>query len=149
MASTTVPSNSPPSQPTRRTILARFATGATVASVPSAALAAPASARAVDVPIWNINDPHPEWARQAQAIIKRLNTSGDIPDEESDIWCDRMSRFHDLIIDTPARTYAGIREQIAFVKQSIRDNCPSEREQTALANALATLERLAGEVAHG
>ena len=120
---------------TRRIALARLATGAAVASVPGAALAAEL-------------DPHPEWARQAQAIIDRLNTSGDIPDEESDIWCDRMSRFHDLIIDTPANILAGAREQIAFVKQSIRDNCPSEREQTALANALATLERLGGEASH-
>jgi hypothetical protein len=94
-------------------------------------------------------DPHPEWARQAAAIAAQLDTPGLIDDDDTGPYCDRMAAFYDLICDTPARTYVGVREQIAFVQDSIRYNCPGEREKAALANALATLERLTGESAHG
>ncbi len=121
---------------TRRRALAQLVTGVTIAALPAAATA---SDFHVEI------DPHPEWARQAAAIAAQLDTPGLIDDGDTGPYCDRMAALYDLICDTPARTYAGVREQIVFVKQSIRHNCPDEREQKALANALATLERLAGE----
>ena len=136
MATTIIPFCSPSSQASRRTALAQLAAGAAAVSLPASALATEP-------------DPHPAWARQAAAIAAQLDTSGLIDDDDTGPYCDRMAALYDLICDTPARTYVGVREQIAFVKDSMRYNCPGEREQTALANALATLERLAGERANG
>ena len=92
----------------------------------------------------SVPDPHVAWAREAEAIIARLDTPGLLADEGTAPLCHRQSALENRICTTRARTLAGVREQIALVARSIRHNQPGGREDAALENVLATLERLVG-----
>jgi hypothetical protein len=60
-----------------------------------------------------------------------------------------MWRLEDLIVLTPARTLAGVRVQLALLHHVVSEvGMPNDDQVTGLANAIATLERLAGEVRH-
>jgi len=53
--------------------------------------------------------------------------------------------LEDLIALTPARTLAGVLVQLALLHHVIGNACaPNDVDVAGLANALATLERLAG-----
>jgi hypothetical protein len=126
----------------RRRILTLLAVAPMMAAGPTVTLAGE------DGPIGP-SDPHPEWARQAAAIAAQLDTPGLIADDDTGPFCERMCGFYDLIAETPARTLIGVREQVALVADSIFHNQPGEMERAALANALATLDQLAGGPVHG
>ena len=139
MALASVYPDSSPSQPTRRALLA----GAAASPV----LALPAVAYCAVIPAAE-PDPHPAWARQAEAVIARLNTRGLVDDEDAPELCEEQNRLDGLIAHTPARTLAGVREQLALVARCIPHSVPGPIEDAALENALATLDRLAGEAGH-
>ena len=119
----------------RRTILGRLASAATIVALPAAALAAQP-------------DPHPAWAREAEALIARGAVDRELSDEELDAIVDPLNRLENLIATTPAGTLAGAREQLVLVRRSLEHNEYDRMERAALANAQATLERLAGSAAH-
>ena len=131
MADSIVPFRSPSSQPTRRAALAALA-AAPVVGLPVAAGAT------------GTEDPHVAWAREAEALIDRVNV-GDLSEAQVDLMMDRASELQDLIATTPSTTLVGACAQVAFVAESILHNQPGEVEDAALENALATLERLAEE----
>ena len=133
MAETTVPSNSPSKQPTRRRLLGRAATFGVAAAMPTAALAAE--------PV----DPHLEWWRRREEIRDWINGVGsELSDEETDAPFDEGCRLEDLLGKTPATTLAGVRAQVAMVHHSLSEvGSHNDTDIAALENALATLERLA------
>src|SRR4051794_35148648 len=136
MADTVIPFRSTADHPTRRALLA----GAALA-VPAAAL--PALAAAPVEP-----DPHPAWYREWEALLDWCNTPGlrggrDLV--EFPQW-HRLDELEGLIGATPARTVAGAVAQLRVVNHWLGGNAyVGEAVDAGLENALATLERLAGE----
>ena len=132
-----MPQAIPISTTSRRRLLARDTLAAPALAVPAVALADTAEP-----------DPHPAWARQAEAVIARLSTPGLVDDEDAPELADEVCRLDDLMCYTRARTLAGVREQLVSVTRALVHSQPGEAEDAAIANALATIERLAGEVDH-
>jgi TAT (twin-arginine translocation) pathway signal sequence len=132
MANAILPFCSPPSQPTRRTVLAGLA----------AAGAAAAIAGEVD--------PHPAWWREAVELREWLDApeQEEIEDHARTTPFARMCDLHDLIATTPARTAAGAAVQLAYVVYLIEHSISEQREFDAIASARAVLEQLAGGQAH-
>jgi hypothetical protein len=102
------------------------------------ALALPAVAMVATTP-----DPHLAWWAEREALRVELNRPDrdDIGDEDPIF--DQMVRMEELLAETPARTLAGVRAQIAFLAHECRGSGPAIVTE-GLENALATLERLAG-----
>jgi hypothetical protein len=94
-----------------------------------------------------VEDPHPEWKRQASALLDRIN-AGDLDDATVDTLSDELDELRDLIGETPARTREGVIAQLSvelrFLEQE--GQSPDElRQAVLLRNAIGTLERLARE----
>jgi hypothetical protein len=138
MADATVPSNSPPSQPSRRNILTRLATASVVAVTPGVAITAEP-------------DPHPAWFAEWEALVDWCN--GPEPgarELEEFPQYHRTLELEDLIGATPTTTLAGASAQLRLMRYwCTPDSIPNETLNAALENAMATVERLAGGQAHG
>jgi hypothetical protein len=116
-----------------------------------AALVAPASVLpAVAAAGGRAPDPHVAWAAELRALEAYLESPGydALSEEEADndpAW-PRWFELQRLIALPPARTVAGVREQIWYLEFNHRYGPEmGSREEQMLALALATLERLAGE----
>jgi hypothetical protein len=137
MASTAEPRRSPASRPSRRTLLA------------SAALAAPASLlpAIAAVAAGKESDPHPAWHAEWAALIEWQDTT---PlggrDLDQSPQCHRALELEELIGGTPARTLAGVAAQLRIADHWLGGSAyAGEDVDAAIGNALATVERLAGE----
>jgi hypothetical protein len=88
-------------------------------------------------------DPHPAWAAEA-AALRALH--GGLDDEEADRLSARIRDIQIRIVETPARTLAGAREQLAVADRLLGepDEGPVGLDGRAVRNALATLDALAG-----
>jgi hypothetical protein len=89
-------------------------------------------------------DPHLAWAAEARALQARYRL---VPDEEVDRLSEQVCNFHVLIGETPARTLAGAREQLAVADRLLGepDQEPVTIDHAAVRNALGTLDRLLAE----
>ena len=90
------------------------------------------------------DDPHLDWAAEARALQARYHLAGD---EEVDRLSEQVCALHVLIGETPARTLAGAREQLAVADRLLGepDQEPVTIDHTAVRNALTTLDRLLAE----
>src|SRR4051794_4365017 len=137
MASTTEPRCSPSPRPTRRALLA------------SAALVAPASllptiaAVAAEQPI----DPHPAWLAEWRALIEWQDTTHTGGRDLEQFWqYHRTLELEGMIGGTPARTLAGVAAQLRVADHWLGGSAyAGEDVDATIGNALATVERLAGE----
>src|SRR3954451_8522922 len=148
-----------PSPPARIFVMPKADTSSTTsrrALLAGAALVAPAAllpaiATASDNDDQMAPDPHPAWHAEWRALHRWCNTAdvGGRELHEFPQW-DRYMELEGLIALTPARTVAGVRVQLALLHHVITAvGVPNDHDVTGLANAIATLERLAGEPAHG
>src|SRR5689334_21931928 len=95
-------------------------------------------------------DPHPAWHREWRELLVWSNTADTGGRELAEFpqW-HRLLELEDLISLTPARTLAGVRVQLALLHHVVSEvGVPNDDDVTGLANALATVERLAGEARH-
>ena len=125
----------------RRTLLASAALVAPAALLP--AIAAAASDNDCQI----APDPHLAWHAEWRELLVWSNTAdtGGRELHEFPQW-DRLIHLEDLISLTPARTLAGVRVQLAQLHHVITEvGIPNDDDIAGLANAIATLERLAGE----
>lgn len=121
------------SAPTRRALLRRAAPAAAgLVLVPSAAVAA-------------ASDPHPAWAAEAAARLAEVEALPDHPATDEPLYA-HVYALWELIAATPARTPAGVAAQVRLALDRHREGSTlSPCEESALDNALAALDRLAGE----
>ena len=124
---------------TRRTALARIAAaGVATATVPAAAIAGEAA------------DPHPAWYAEWQRVLDWCN--GPAPGDRDLADCPEWHRsleLEELIGSTLARTPAGALCQLRMMRQwCTKESLPSDACDSALSNAMATVERLTGQAAH-
>ena len=86
-------------------------------------------------------DPRQAWAADAQALQARYRL---VTEEECDRLAEQVCDLHCRIGDTPARTLAGVREQLAVADRLLGkpDRPPVTLDHAAVRNALATLDRL-------
>jgi hypothetical protein len=134
MVMATEPRRSPSSRPSRRTLLA------------SAALVAPATLLPALAAAAEEPDPHPAWHAEWRELLRWCNSGapGDRELREFPQW-DRLEELEGLIALTPARTLAGVRVQLAQLHHVVTEvGVPNDDDLTGLANAIATLDRLAG-----
>ena len=106
-------------------------------------LALPVIAAAAEAP-----DPHVAWAAEADRL-RPIMAAADA--DTADALAARMCDLHELIVDTPARTVAGVREQarvLCHVLGLEDGEHDGTYESAAARNMLATLERLVGEARH-
>lgn len=130
MARTTVPLNMPTDQPTRRGLLVGIAAAGMLGG------AAPAMA-ARDV------DPHIEWWRRSRELEVRANAD-DLDEAASGAIAAEGYALEELIAATPARTMDGVMCQLRLVHFYTGIGQPASGcDEIAMANAIATLERLA------
>src|SRR3954469_14453812 len=138
MASTTEPRRSPDFRPSRRALLASAALVAPATLLPAIA------AVAAEQPV----DPHLAWAAEAD----RLRPAMDAADPDTaDALAGRICDLHGLIADSPARTLAGVREQVRVLCHLLgldERGDDGTDEVAAARNMLATLERLTREARH-
>ena len=89
-------------------------------------------------------DPHLAWAAESRALQARYRL---VADEECDRLSEQVVELHVLIGETPARTLAGAREQLAVADRLLGepDQEPVTIDHTAVRNALAALDRLLAE----
>src|SRR4051812_358438 len=131
--------STPDLRPSRRALLA------------GAALVAPASLLPAIAAMAEVEpDPHPAWFAEWRELLRWSNTAdtGGRELREFPQW-DRLIHLEDLISLTPARTLAGVRVQLAQLHHVITEvGIPNDDDIAGLANAIATLERLAGEARH-
>jgi hypothetical protein len=85
-------------------------------------------------------DAHLMWERQLTKLGARDLSRVDEPTIEA--VCDQIAHLERLILDTPARTLAGVMAQLRRVVASMAQNDEGEREQRGLQLALATLAQL-------
>ena len=122
MAQTTVPSNTPTEQPTRRSLMASVAATGVLGSMP--ALAG--------------TDPHLAWERRLELL--RAATA----DKEAGPLDDELYALEERIAETPAGSMAGVLVQLRLARRAVLDQVWDESSEAALLNAFAALERLAG-----
>src|SRR4051812_29040063 len=145
MTSSIVPCRSPSGQPspshaTRRALLAGAA----------AAPALPLPAVACSAPNGIEPDPHPAWFAEWRALVDWYNG----PDADPADDCPQQHRIialEGLAAATAARTLAGATAQLRFARAFVDEYGSlgsGVNDETLLASALATLERLAGEARH-
>lgn len=104
-----------------------------------AALAAPAAA-SLPIPAAAAEDPHIAWWQEYEEL------EGEAEDADDDAFADILhegNELLELIAETPARTVAGVLAQIRVVQLGIEMG-EAAFDAAALANALDTLEQLAG-----
>ena len=93
-------------------------------------------------------DPHVAWARELDALRAYLN-GPDHPPVETLAKLPEWTRFEELerlIGETPAATPVGAAEQVRLAIRCTNEGSTlGDCERAGLDNALATLERLAGE----
>jgi hypothetical protein len=122
----------------RRRILAGLATAPVVAAVP------------IDLAIAQINDPHPVWLAEWEALVEWCNNDapGDLDLVDCPEW-HRSLELEELIGGAPARTLAGALCQLRVLRQwCTKESLPNDACDAALTNAMATIERLTGEAVH-
>jgi hypothetical protein len=136
MASTAEPRRSPDFRPSRRTLLA------------GAALVAPATLLPAIAAAAEDTDPHPAWWAEWRALTAFL----DRPEGHGGGEVDDMPEFRraigleHLIGVTPARSLAGALVQLRMLRHwTPGPSLANDGLDAGLTNALATLERLAGE----
>jgi hypothetical protein len=113
----------PPSDPT---INAEDHTMATASDAPLHALEQPA-------------DPHPAWWAEAERLLAAHGADDDVAAE-------RRFALLDRIAATPAASLDGVTEQLRLAVRCLKGGAEiGPCEERALENALASLERLAGE----
>src|SRR4051812_45493110 len=139
-----------PSPPARTFVMPKADTSSITsrrALLATAALIAPASVLPAIAAAAAEPDPHPAWHREWQACIDHMNgparatvaTLAGLPE-----W-DRMDELEGLI----AATSAGVLAQLRIIAHWQGElSGLSDHERAAIENALATLERLAGEARH-
>jgi hypothetical protein len=139
MVATTEPQRSPSSRPTRRALLAGAAAVVPTAALPAVAICDPIADAAE-------TDPHLAWYVEWRALLDWCNGPG-----PGDRDIDQFPQYHrgleleGLIHGTPARTLAGVLVQLRVLDHWLgQSSSMNERDSAGLANALATLERLAG-----
>ena len=95
-------------------------------------------------------DPHPAWHAEWRELLHWSNTADTGGRELHEfLQRDRLMRLEELISLTPARPLAGVRVQLALLHHVVSEvSMPNEDDVTGLENAIATLDRLAGEVRH-
>src|SRR5689334_9667924 len=123
---------------TRRALLGTAALVAPVSLLPAIAAAA------------EDPDPHLAWHAEWRELHRWCDTAplGGRDLVEFPQW-HRYMELEDLIALTPARTLAGVRVQLARLHHVVSGvGVPNDDDVTGLANALATVERLAGEARH-
>ena len=138
MAETIIPFAAPDTQPTRRTALAALA------AAPVAGLPAIAECRAGTT---TAEDPHVAWDHERRALLDWCNGP-----EPGDRDLDAIPQFHRLceverlIGETPATTPAGVAAQIRLLAYyALVTSTVPDWAKAGLENALAAVERLAGE----
>ena len=97
-------------------------------------------------------DPHLAWYAEWKAALGYMNgPGGETVEDVSDLpEYDRALELEELVATTPAATLAGVLVQLRVLEYWHGDQVSlNERDSAGLANALATLERLAGEADHG
>src|SRR5689334_8399124 len=125
----------PERRPSRRALLAGAAS-APVLALPAVAAAA-----------GQAPDPHPAWFAEWRATVDSFNAPGAVFEDDGPQYR-RILELEELAAETPARTVAGAAAQVrlarAFIEQygSLGDGV---NDEAMLANALVTLDRLAGE----
>lgn len=89
-------------------------------------------------------DPHPAWARKWDAFNKVFEIRVGFEDDELDLLCGRKDELMERIAGTPARTLAGVREQVRLVLVNYQRGQADLREAEALAleTAVATLDQM-------
>jgi hypothetical protein len=94
-------------------------------------------------------DPHPAWLAEWQRLVDWCNSTGpgDRDLQDCPEW-HRSMELEDLIASTPARTLAGAVCQLRLTHYYAGAAFPDDPADVAAANALVTLERLAGGQAH-
>jgi hypothetical protein len=109
-----------------------------------AALVAPASLLpAIAAAAGEEPDPHVAWAAEVDGLRSIVRAADD---DSADALANRICELHGWIVDTPARTVAGLREQARVLHDLLAtDESDSTYEAAGLRNMLATLEGLAGE----
>src|SRR3954451_15640373 len=136
MASTTERPRTPSTRPASRTLLASAALVATAALLPAIAAAAGQGP-----------DPHPAWLAEWRALIEwqdTTHTGG--RDLEQFPQYHRNLELEGMIGGTPARTLAGVAAQLRAADHWLGGSAyAGEDVDAAIGNALATVERLAGE----
>ena len=90
--------------------------------------------------ILAFDDPHATWWAEADRLARAMEVRG-LPQEPFDRLQDRHLALLQRIAETPARTVAGALAQIRVARIGIEFG-EAEWDGTALANAIATLERL-------
>jgi hypothetical protein len=121
-----------PSTTSRRTLLAGAALAAPAAVLPAVAPAGP--------------DPYLAWSAEWRILVDWCNSStGERDLDEFPQW-HRSVELERLIAKTPTATLAGAVAQLRLVRHFVGEVGPESRVVRAgIPNALATLERLAGE----
>lgn len=130
----------------RRGLLARAALGLSAAALASGADAA-ALAATTDAPAPSLPadpDPHVAWGREARRLDAWLDADETefTPEPEKAAAFEALCALERAICSTPARTIAGVREQLFQVAYLTAHFEPDETTEAALANAIATLDRL-------
>lgn len=118
-----------------------------VGGTATAALAVPAGGLAQES--FLSKDPHPAWFAEWQRLVDWCD--GPEPGARELRDCPEWHRclaVEDLIATTPARTLAGALCQLRVSRYYTSASFPGDAADAAVENALATLERLAGEQAH-
>lgn len=130
MAEATVTANATTVQPSRRALLGMTTALGAAGVVTAAALAGE-------------QDPHLAWEEERKALRAQMRLVDD--DDELNELVDEELEVVDRICSTPAGTLAGIAVQIRAVAFAIDENDgPDASEREGLANALRSLEQLAG-----
>jgi hypothetical protein len=146
MTSSIVPTRASDAHPT-----APSARGCGASHTRRALLVGAAAAPALALPsIAAAADPHPAWHAEWRELLRWCNTAdlGGRELREFPQW-DRLEELEELISTTAAVTLAGVRVQLAQLHHVITEvGVPNDHDVTGLANAIATLDRLAGEVRH-
>src|SRR4051794_16319386 len=91
------------------------------------------------------NDPHRAWA--VQACARREEIVANVLDDEPalDTACKEIDALETMIARTPARTLAGVREQVMLaVKLGSERSSLDKTEILALTQALSALDRMLG-----
>ena len=134
MATANVSPNSSCEQPARRALLGGIAAAGAVADAGASVEAA-------------IEDPHIAWVRELDLIEAHLSAEADRSDEQLAPFHAERRRVEELIRKTPAQTMPGVIAQLRMAHAVIGyvgSMYIDQQDLTALANAVATLEQMAG-----
>jgi hypothetical protein len=134
----------------RRTLLASAALVAPAALLPAIAAAAEKNPSR-SAKGFQASDPHLAWHAEWQACLAYMDgPAGGLVDglDELPEW-HRALELEDLMGRAPARTLTGVLVQLrVIIRWQGELSGLTDREKAALANAIATLERLSGEAGH-